>query len=197
MQELIRQMKDYAVQNKIPIILDETSCLLEIILRAIKPRKILEIGTAIGYSSIVMSGTLGTNGRIDTIEVNPEMVQKAWENVNNAGLQGTIRIIEGDAGEILPLLNQEYDVVFLDAAKSRYVEFLPHCIRLVRKNGLIISDNVLYKGMTKGPKTVKHKQRTAVTHLREYLKALEENPQLKTSLIPIGDGITVSIKVQS
>ena len=195
MQELIKKMKDYAVENKIPIIMDEGAGLLEIILKAVKPKKILEIGTAIGYSSIIMSGTLNENGRIDTIEVNPDMVEKAWENINDAGLQGIIRIIEGDAGEILPLLHDEYDVVFLDAAKSRYVEFLPHCIRLVRKNGLIITDNVLYKGMTKGTELVKHKQRTAVKHLREYLKELEQNKQLKTSLIPIGDGITISVKV--
>jgi predicted O-methyltransferase YrrM len=188
-------MKDYAVENKIPIIMDEGACLLEIILKAVKPKKILEIGTAIGYSSIIMSGTLNEDGRIDTIEVNPDMVEKAWENISDAGLQGMIRIIEGDAGEILPLLHDEYDVVFLDAAKSRYIEFLPHCIRLVRKSGLIITDNVLYKGMTKGSELVKHKQRTAVKHLREYLEELEQNEQLKTSLIPIGDGITISVKV--
>lgn len=194
MDRILDSMKEYANKNKIPIILDDTVRLLETLLLVVKPQTILEIGTAIGYSAMIMSRTLKEGGRIDTIEVNQDMVDKAWENINKAGLGKVIRIIEGDAGEVLPSLTQEYDAVFLDAAKSRYLEFLLHCVRLVRKGGVIISDNVLYKDMTKGPEWVRHKQRTAVTKLRGYLKELQDHPQLKTVLIPIGDGVTVSVK---
>ena len=195
MDKLLNEMKTYAIQNKVPIILDDTANLLDVLLRLVKPKNILEIGTAIGYSAIKMAQTLRDGGRIDTIEINPDMVDKAWENIEAAGLKKIVRILEGDAVEVLPNLNGEYDVIFVDAAKSKYVEFLPHCIRLVRENGVIISDNVLYKGMTKGAEVVRHKQRTAVIQLRKYLKNLEEHTQLKTTLIPIGDGLAISIKI--
>ena len=195
MDKILNEMKTYAHQNKVPIILDDTVNLLDVLLRLVKPKNILEIGTAIGYSAIIMAQTLCDGGRIDTIEINPDMVDKAWVNIEDAGLKKVIRVLEGDAVEILPNLNGEYDVIFVDAAKSKYIEFLPQCIRLVKENGLIISDNVLYKGMTKGSECVRHKQRTAVTQLREYLKSLEEHTQLKTTLIPIGDGLTISIKI--
>ncbi len=194
MEKQLDKMKAYARENKIPIILDPTAELLVVILMAVRPRTILEIGTAIGYSAMVMSKALAAGGRIDTIEVNPDMVDKALDYINTAGLSGVIRVIEGEAGDVLPALTEEYDVIFLDAAKSRYIEFLPHCIRLVKRKGLIIADNVLYKDMTRGPEWVKHKQRTAVTKLRGFLEQVENHPQLKTTLINVGDGITISVK---
>lgn len=195
MDKILDAMKQFAQKNKIPIIMDDTVDFLQILMMAIRPETILEIGTAIGYSSIIMSQTLAEGGRIDTIEVNPDMVDKAWGNINDAGLSDVIRIIEGDAGEVLPSLNEEYDMIFLDAAKSRYVEFLPHCVRLIKRNGLIIADNILYKDMTKGPERVRHKQRTAVTKLRGFLEQIENYPQLKTTLINVGDGVTISVKL--
>lgn len=194
MKELLDSLKIYAKENKIPIMLDDTAEFLEILILSSRPGKVLEIGTAIGYSAIRMAGALDHDGRIETIEVNQEMVHVAWKNISDAGLKDVIRIIEGDAGEILPHLTEEYDMIFLDAAKSRYMEFLPHCVRLLKNKGLLISDNVLYKGLTKGPEWVRHKQRTAVTKLREYLNVLEEHPLLKTVLLPIGDGVTISVK---
>lgn len=195
MDTFLKSIKEYAEKNKIPIIMDSTAQLLEILILAVKPRIVLEIGTGIGYSAILIAGFLPKDGRIDTIEIDPERVEKAWENINKAGVNSIVRILEGDAKDILPVLNQEYDLIFLDAAKSKYIELLPECIRLLKKSGLLIADNVLYKGMTKGPEWVRHKQRTAVNRLRDFLEAVEEHPQLKTLLLPVGDGITISVKL--
>jgi len=178
----------------VPIILKSARDVLQLLLLAAKPKSILEIGTAIGFSSIFMTDVLGGDVRIDTIEMNPDMVQIAWENVKRSKYDSCIRIIEGDALEILPLLTKEYDFIFMDAAKSKYIDFLPHCVRLVKKDGIILSDNVLYKGMTNGPDLVRHKQRTAVTGLRNFLEELKNHPDLKTVILDIGDGITVSVK---
>ncbi len=194
LDDIVRNIKEFARQNKVPVIHDNTASLLEILIKASGTATILEIGTAIGYSAIIMTRALPEEGRLDTIEVNPDMVDTAWKNIREAGMGNKIRILEGDAGDILPSLTGQYDMIFLDAAKSRYVEFLPQCIRLVRKNGLIAADNVLYKGLTMGSEHVRHKQRTAVTRLREFLRVLEKEPQLKTVLIPIEDGVTISVK---
>ncbi|MGE5328224.1 MAG: O-methyltransferase [Deltaproteobacteria bacterium] len=194
MNNILKELELHARENKVPIILEGSRDVLEVLLLTTKPQSILEIGTAIGYSSIFMAQVLGKEIKIDTIEINADMVEKAWHNIENAGLQNVIRIIEGDALEILPLLTKEYDFVFMDAAKSKYIDFLPHCVRLVKKDGIIFSDNVLYKGMTNGPELVKHKQRTAVTGLRNFLTELENHPDLKTVVLDIGDGVTVSVK---
>jgi len=192
---ILIELENYAHKNRIPIILKSTRDILQVLLFAVKPKNILEIGTAIGFSSIFMANVLGETVKIDTIEKDPDMVDKSWSNIKEAGLDNSIRVIEGDAGEILPVLTKEYDFIFLDAAKSRYLDFLPDCIRLVKKDGLIVSDNVLYKGMTKGPDFIRHKQRTAVTRLRSFLEEVENHPQLKTVVLDIGDGLMVSIKI--
>lgn len=194
-EDLLDNIRKYANNNKIPILIDETASLMEIITRVSMPKRILEIGTAIGYSSIILASNLIEDGKLDTIELNPDMVQIAWENIRKAGFTNRIKVIEGDAGEVLPALSGTYDLIFMDAAKSKYVEFLPHCLRLVKKDGLIITDNVLYKGMTEGSEWVRHKQRTAVRNLREFLKLIKNHPQLKTSVIDIGDGLAISLKV--
>jgi len=194
LNNILEQLEAYAQENKVPIILKSARDVLQLLLLAAKPKSILEIGTAIGFSSIFMTDVLGGDVRIDTIEMNPDMVQIAWENVKRSKYDSCIRIIEGDALEILPLLTKEYDFIFMDAAKSKYIDFLPHCVRLVKKDGIILSDNVLYKGMTNGPDLVRHKQRTAVTGLRNFLEELKNHPDLKTVILDIGDGITVSVK---
>jgi len=192
--EGLRKIREYAKEHRIPIILEDFQQFMEVLLMETKPKKILEIGTAIGYSSIFMASVLGGNVRVDTIEVNSDMVEQAWKNIKELGFESCIRIIEGDAIDVLPILTEEYDFVFIDAAKSKYIEFLPSCVRLVKKKGVIIADNVLYKGMTNGADVVRHKQRTAVTGLRKFLEELENHPELKSEIIDIGDGITLSIK---
>lgn len=192
---LLDEIGQYALENKIPIILEDFQKFTEVLLLMAKPKRILEIGTAIGYSSIFMASVLGEDVKIDTIEIDSDRVQLAWENVRKAGLESCIRIIEGDAQEVLPLLTEQYDFIFMDAVKSKYADFLPHCVRLLKKGGILLADNVLYKGMTKGPEQVKHKQRTAVTGLRSFLKEIEDHEQLKSVILDIGDGVALSVKL--
>ena len=161
-------IKKKALEDKVPIIMDDTLEVVAKILTEIKPNKILEIGTAVGYSAICFSEYLQENGKIDTIERDAERVKEARENIKKAEVEDKINIYEGDAVEILPTLNDEYDVVFIDAAKGKYPFFLNQALRMIRQGGVIIADNVLYKGYVMSDYN-KHKQRTAVRNLREYI----------------------------
>lgn len=194
-EKILSEIKISARENWIPVLLDDTANFIEIILQALRPRDILEIGTAIGYSAAIFARAVDQDVHIDTIELDSERVQLAWKNINDLDLSHCIRIIEGDASEILQFLTKQYDFIFLDAAKSKYIDFLPHCERLLRKDGILIADNVLYKGMTQGTEEVRHKQRTAVNNLREFLDTLINHKGFQTQLIDIGDGITMSVKV--
>lgn len=189
--ELLEEIEKYGRDNKIPILLDDTLEYISKILQEIKPKRILEIGTAIGFSAICFSKYLAENGRIDTIEIESIRVEQALENIEKVGVQDKIRVLEGDALEILPYLMEEYDVIFIDAAKGKYLEFFEHALRLCKKGGYIIADNVLYKGMVQSDYN-KHKQRTAVNKLRSFIDIVLENSSLKSELVDIGDGLTVS-----
>lgn len=142
----LEKIKKKALEDKVPIIMDDTLEVVAKILTEIKPNKILEIGTAVGYSAICFSEYLQENGKIDTIERDTERVKEARENIKKAEVEDKINIYEGDAVEILPTLNDEYDVVFIDAAKGKYPFFLNQALRMIRQGGVIIADNVLYKG---------------------------------------------------
>jgi predicted O-methyltransferase YrrM len=157
--------------------------------------RILEIGTAIGYSALCFSKYLSNDGRIDTIEIEALRVEEALNNIERVGVLDKIRVIEGDALDILPHITEEYDLIFIDAAKGKYLEFFEHALRLCKINGYIIADNVLYKGMVQGEYN-KHKQRTAVNKLRMFIDNVLNNPNLDSKLIDIGDGITVSKKIK-
>ena len=133
-------------------------------------------------------------GKIDTIELDEERATKAKENIAKMGLEDKINVIVGNAVDILPTINPSYDVVFIDAAKGKYPIFLTEAIRLVRKNGIIFADNILYKGYVLGDYN-KHKQRTAVTHLREYIKNITEDVRLDTKILEVGDGLGISKKI--
>lgn len=189
----IEQIKEKALNEHIPIIMDDTLEAVRKVLEELKPNKILEIGTAVGYSAICFSKYLTENGRIDTIERDEERISEAKKNIKDLQLEKKINIISGDAVEILPTLNEEYDAIFIDAAKGKYPFFLKEAIRMMSDKGVIIADNILYKGYTLSDYN-KHKQRTAVRGLREYLKELEENENLKTELLEVGDGLTITRK---
>ncbi len=192
--ELLKDIEKYGRDNKIPILLDDTLEYILNILKQIKPKRILEIGTAIGFSALCFSKYLSDDGRIDTIEIESLRVEQALENIKKVGVEDKIRVLEGDALEILPYLHEEYDFVFIDASKGKYNEFFAHATRLCKKGGYIIADNVLYKGMVMSDYN-KHKQRTAVNKLREFIDMVLKNENLKSELLDIGDGIIVSIMI--
>ena len=189
--EKVKEIKKKALEEHIPIIMDETLDVIEKYLQKNKPKRILEIGTAVGYSAICFTQFLAENGVIDTIERETERVKEAKINIKLAEVEDKINIYEGDAVEILPTLNNKYDVVFIDAAKGKYPFFLKEALRMINKNGIIFADNILYKGYVMSDYN-KHKQRTAVRNLREYIKEVSENPNLETEILEVGDGLAVS-----
>jgi len=191
---ILSELEEFAAANHVPIIHPEVARLLIVLGNLIKPGHILEIGTAIGYSAILMSQFIEPGGKIDTIERDESMIEKARENIKRAGLENTISVIAGDAGDVLKCLDKQYDMVFMDAAKGQYLEFLPDIMRMLRKGGLLVSDNVLYKGMVAEETLVARKKRTIVTNMREYLDEIASNGQLETAIIPIGDGVALSYK---
>lgn len=187
----LEEIKISALARHIPIIMDDT---LTKIIETIGDKKIdsiLEIGTAVGYSALQFSKFLNENGKIDTIERDENMIVEAKENIKLVEKNRTINIFEGDAVEILPTFNDKYDMIFIDAAKGKYPFFLEQALRLLQKDGIIFADNILYKGYVMSDYN-KHKQRTAVTHLREYIKLVTEDPKLETEILEVGDGLAIT-----
>lgn len=187
----LEKIKQKALEEHIPIIMDDTLEVIEKELKNNPPRRILEIGTAVGYSAMCFSEFLAESGKIDTIERDEERIEQAKINIKNVGVEEKINIYEGDAVEILPTLNEKYDMVFIDAAKGKYPLFLKEALRMINKNGIIFADNILYKGYVMSDYN-KHKQRTAVRNLREYIKEVSENPNLETEILEVGDGLAIS-----
>lgn len=180
-----------------PIIKPEVADFMKVILSMIKPCEILEIGTAVGYSSILMSNYLQEGGNITTIERFPYMLEHAKRNIAESGLEDRIKIIEGDACDILPQLpNEKYDIIFMDCAKGQYINFLPHCIRLLKINGLLITDNVLHKGsVARSRYLIERRQRTTHSRLRDFLWEITHHESLRSCVIPLGDGVALSYKI--
>lgn len=191
---ILAELETFALENHVPIIHREVARLMTVLGSMVKPARILEVGTAIGYSAILMSSFLEPGGKIDTIDRYELMIERAKENIKKAGLEGTINIISGDALEVLRCLDKKYDMVFLDAAKGQYPEFLPEALRMLNKGGLLISDNVLYKGMVANDELIVRRKKTIVKRMRDYLNTICENDELETSIIPIGDGVAISYK---
>lgn len=185
------KIKEKALEEHIPIIMDDTLSVIEKYLKNKKPKRILEIGTAVGYSAMCFSNFLDEDGIIDTIERDEERVKEAKINIEKVGVKEKINIYEGDAVEILPTLNEKYDAVFIDAAKGKYPFFLKEALRMIKEDGVIFADNILYKGYVMSDYN-KHKQRTAVRNLREYIKEVSENPNLETEILEVGDGLAIS-----
>ena len=187
----LAKIKQKALEDRIPIIMDDTLEVIEKELKENKPKRILEIGTAVGYSAICFSEFLQNNGIIDTIEREHSRVTEALDNIKRAEVEDKINIIEGDAVEVLPTLTGEYDVVFIDASKGKYPFFLKEALRLLAPKGIIFADNVLYKGYVLSDYN-KHKQRTAVRNLREFLSELQSNETLETKILEVGDGLAIA-----
>ena len=190
-KEELEKIKQKALEEHIPLIMDDTLEVVDRILKEVQPKRILEIGTAVGYSAMCFSEYLQGDGKIDTIERDEERIAEAKVNIKNVGVEDKINIYEGDAVEILPTLNEKYDVVFIDAAKGKYPFFLKEALRMIKPTGVILADNILYKGYVMSDYN-KHKQRTAVRNLREYIKEVTENPNIETEILEVGDGLAVS-----
>ena len=184
-------IKQKALEDHIPIIMDDTLDVVSKILIKAKPSRILEIGTAVGYSAICFSEYLQENGSIDTIERDEERAKQARKNFKRVEVEDKIQLYEGDAVEILPTLQESYDVIFIDAAKGKYPFFLEQALRKSHQGTVIIADNVLYKGYVMGDYN-KHKQRTAVRNLREYIAEITNDIRLETEILEVGDGLAIS-----
>lgn len=191
---ILYELENFAGRNHVPIIQPEVARLILVLGNVLKPKNILEVGTAIGYSALLLSSVLEPGGRIDTIDRYELMVERAKENIKKAGKEETINIITGDAADVLRCLDKKYDMIFLDAAKGQYPEFLPDCMRMLNKGGLLVSDNVLYKGMVANDELVVRRKKTIVKRMREYLDFICKSDELETSIIPLGDGVAVSYR---
>ncbi len=186
----LKKVKEKALENHIPIIMDDSLEVIKEIIEKENPKKILEIGTAVGYSAS-MFAIYAKEAIVDTIELNEERYNEAKINIEKIGLSEKINIHLGNAVEILPTLNEKYDMIFIDANKGKYPIFLQEAIRLSHVGSVIVADNILYKGYVMSDYNL-HKQRTAVRHLREYIKDSTENENLETKILEVGDGLAIS-----
>lgn len=188
-------IEEEARRDMVPIIRKEMASFLKVILSMKKPLNILEIGTAVGYSAVLMGENTGDDTRITTIENYDVRIPIARHNFVRAGMENKITLIEGDALEVLKTLTGPYDFIFMDAAKAQYITILPDVIRLLDKDGILITDNVLQEGdIIESRYAVTRRNRTIYERMREYLYAVTHSDELTTSIIPIGDGITISIR---
>lgn len=193
--EIIETIEREAIESYVPIIRKETQSLLKVLLLLKKPVKILEVGTAIGFSSILMSEYMPPNGHITTIEKYEKRIPIARENFKRAGKEDEITLLEGDALEIMQSLEDSYDMIFMDAAKGQYIRYLPEALRLLSPEGLLISDNVLQDGdVIESRFAVERRNRTIHSRMREYLYELKHNESLQTTILPLGDGVALSVK---
>ncbi len=193
---VLEEIEKEARKDGVPIIRKEMESFLRVMLSIKKPMRILELGTAVGYSAILMSEYIDEKGQIITIENYDKRIPIAKENIKKAGRENVIKLLEGDAMEIMPTLERDqFDFVFMDAAKAQYIHFLPEVLRLMKKDGVLITDNVLQEGdLIQSKYVVRRRDRTIHKRMREYLEVVKNHPQLETSIVPIGDGITMSVK---
>lgn len=193
---VLEEIEKEARKDGVPIIRKEMESFLRVMLSIKKPMRILELGTAVGYSAILMNECINEKGQIITIENYDKRIPIAKENIKKAGRENVIKLLEGDAMEIMPNLeSDQFDFVFMDAAKAQYIHFLPEVLRLMKKDGVLITDNVLQEGdLIQSKYVVRRRDRTIHKRMREYLEVVKNHPQLETSIVPIGDGITMSVK---
>lgn len=191
----LNELERYAKETNVPVIRPSMQSFIKVILSLKKPKKILEVGTAIGFSALLMAQYNPVSCHITTIENYEKRIPLAKENFKKAGMEDIIKLIEGDAAEILPALDDAYDLIFMDAAKGQYIHFLPDIVRLLAPEGVLISDNVLQEGnVLRSRFAVVRRDRTIHSRMRDYLFALSREPELTTDILPVGDGITFSVK---
>lgn len=195
--EILDIIEREALDSYVPIIRKEMQSFLKLLLAMQKPKRILEVGTAVGYSAILMAEYDPEACEITTIENYEKRIPIAKENFKRAGKEDQITLIEGDAAEVLKQLSEPYDMVFMDAAKGQYIHFMPDILRLLKTGGVLVSDNVLQDGdIIESHFAVTRRNRTIYKRMREYLYELTHRDDLVTAVLPIGDGITVSTKIK-
>lgn len=194
-EPLLERIEAEALAARVPIIRKETQSFLKTLLVLHKPRKVLEIGTAVGFSALLMSAYLPEGGHITTIENYEKRIPIARENFRQAGKEGEISLIQGDALAVMKELTEAYDLIFMDAAKGQYIHYLPEAVRLLAPGGVLISDNVLQGGdVLESRFAVERRDRTIHSRMREYLYELKHHDQLQTSILPLGDGVALSVR---
>lgn len=194
---LVYRIEQEAREQEVPIVRTETRELLKVLELIQKPKRILEVGTAVGFSSIYMSQYLPEGGSITTIEKYPPRIEAAKKNFARTGTEQVITLLEGDAAEILKELSGTYDMIFMDAAKGQYIHFFPDVIRLLAPGGMLISDNVLQDGdVLESHYAITKRNRTIHSRMREYLYELKHHPLLETAIVPIGDGVAISTRIE-
>ena len=193
--EVCDEIEEFAHQTNVPIIRKEMESFLRVLIEIKKPKRILELGTAIGYSAILMANTMSEDCRITTIENYDKRIPIARDNFKRAGVEDKVELLEGDALEILQKINEPYDFVFMDAAKAQYLVYLKEIMRLLPVGGILIADNVLQDGeLVESRYAVERRNRTIHSRMRESLYEVKNMKELETTIIPIGDGITLSVR---
>lgn len=194
-KEIIETIEQEALDTFVPIIRKETQSFLKVLLMMKKPLRILEVGTAVGFSAILMSEYMPEEGHITTIENYEKRIPIARENFRRAGKEDKITLIQGDALEVMKELEGPYDFIFMDAAKGQYIHYMPEALRLLAAEGVLMSDNVLQDGdIIESRFAVERRNRTIHSRMRDYLYELKHHEQLQTSILPLGDGVALSIK---
>lgn len=193
--EILEKIEQEALAAYVPIIRKEMQSFLKVLLRIKKPLRILEVGTAVGFSAILMSEYMPEACRITTIENYEKRIPIARENFKRAGKEDQITLIEGDAMEVLKELEGRYDFIFMDAAKGQYIAYLAEIMRILAPEGILVSDNVLQDGdIIESRFAVERRDRTIHSRMREYLYTLKHHSELETSILPLGDGVALSVK---
>lgn len=193
---LLDEIEKQAVKDYVPIIRKEMQSFLKVLTAIKQPERILEVGTAVGFSSILMAEYSPENCRITTIEKYEKRIPVARENIKRAGFEDKITLIEGDALEVMEGLEGTFDFIFMDAAKGQYINFLPQVMRLLKVGGVLISDNVLQDGdIIESRYAVTRRNRTIYNRMREYLYELKHMEELTTAILPLGDGVTISTRI--
>ena len=193
-ENLLKTMRSFASENYVPIIRPETERILCSLIKEKAPKRMLELGAAIGYSSISFSRFIDEDGIIITVERDSERAEMARGNIAEAGLKNKIRLIEDDALTLLRSMDRGVDIIFLDADKSHYIDYYEDCLRLLNDGGMIIADNVLFAGMVEKEGIAEKKHRTIVNNLRQFLKTVEEDERVESKLLKIEDGIMIITK---
>ncbi len=193
--ELFLRLEEYAEEKHVPIIHKEMKPFLEFVIKSNQVESILEIGTAIGYSAMVMSRAMNKKGYITSIERREDYYSLAKENISQYQTDTEFDLLFGDALEVLATIDKKYDMIFIDASKGHYKKFLDICLKHLKVGGIIVSDNVLYQGMIADDSLVIRRKKTIVKRMRDYLEYISNNENLVTTIIPISDGVSLTLKV--